>query len=296
MTIQKALIEQRRAAQAERMRVAEDRWRRFQAANRKRYADRTARRLSPRLTRLLARAKNPGRVLLLRLSGLWEPDLDASLGSTPGRTAVLGDYVRLGPNPAAQPRALFDQSWYLEHAPALAGSLWAPLAHYLVVGEGHNLSPHPLLDAPTYRARHGARMSHGKLTALQHFLFEGAAEGANPHPLFDVRFYVGQCEALAISGENPLIHYLRTGWREGLEPHPLFAGDWYLEKHPTAQAAGIAPLLNYVTTGAAEGFRPAPALRRRELPQAASRRPARRGLERLPHQRRPRPEEPNTTL
>jgi hypothetical protein len=253
-----ALIERRRALDDERARLAEKRWTAFQAANLRRYGARLAARPPRGLVRLLARAKTPGRVLLLRTSGLWEADLEASLGSAPGPTLSLGDYVAAGPDAAAQPRALFDQSWYLGTAPALAGSLWPPLAHYLVVGDSHNLSPHPLLDGPTYRGRHGARMSAGRMTALEHFLFEGAREGANPHALFDVRFYVGQSEELSESGENPLIHYLRGGWRQGLEPHPLFAGAWYLETYPHARAAEVAPLLHYVTTGAAEGLHPHP--------------------------------------
>lgn len=253
-----AVIAERAAAQAERVRLAEDRWTRFQAANRKRHAGRAGKRFSPAVARLLARAKTPGRILLLRASGLWEPDLGEGVGSAPGPAVTLEAYVAAGPDPAFQPRALFDQSWYLDRAPALAGSRWPPLAHYLVVGDGHSLSPHPLLDAPAYRARHGAAMSAGRLTALEHFLFEGAAEGANPHPLFDVRHYVGQSDDLAASGENPLMHYLRTGWREGLEPHPLFAGGWYLERYPHARATGIAPLLHYVTSGAGEGLDPHP--------------------------------------
>ncbi|MDB5436135.1 MAG: hypothetical protein JWR47_2392, partial [Phenylobacterium sp.] len=65
-----ALIERRRAAQAERTRVAEERWTRFQAANRQRYGARVVRRLQPGAARLLARAKTPGRILLLSRSGL----------------------------------------------------------------------------------------------------------------------------------------------------------------------------------------------------------------------------------
>jgi hypothetical protein len=253
-----ALIERRRAARDAEVARGEQRWKAFQVASRARYAGRAARRLKPRLAQLMARAKTPGRVLLLQLSGLWEPELAVSLGSTPGPTVALKAYVAAGPDAGAQPRGLFDQSWYLERAPALAGSLWPPLAHYLVVGDGHNLSPHPLLDGPAYRAKHGAGMSVARLSALEHFLFEGAAQGANPHPLFDVRHYVGQSDELARTGENPLIHYLRTGWREGLEPHPLFAGAWYLARNPHAEAAGVAPLLHYVTTGAAEGLDPHP--------------------------------------
>jgi hypothetical protein len=253
-----ALIQRRRAAQADRGRVAASRWTRFQAASAKRYAGRTERRLPGGVLRLLARAKAPGRMLLLQASGVWEPGLEESLGSLAGPAATLSDYVKAGPNPSVQPRALFDQSWYLAHAAGLAGSQWAPLAHYLVVGDGHNLSPHPLLDAPAYRGRHGAKMAARRLTALEHFLFEGAAQGASPHPLFDVAFYVGQSEAVAETGENPLTHYLRIGWREGLDPHPLFAGAWYLAQNPDAAAADIAPLMHYVLSGAAEDRDPHP--------------------------------------
>ena len=253
-----ALMARRRAAREALERLGEARWQAFQAASRKRYAGRAARRAPPPLARWLARGKTPGRILLLRLSGLWEPGLDVSLGSTPGPALGLTSYERAGPDPAAQPAALFDQSWYLKTAPALAGSRWPPLAHYLVVGDSHGLSPHPLFDLAAYRVRHGAQMRASQLTALEHFLFQGAAAGDDPHPLFRVRDYVAQSDELAETGENPLIHYLRKGWREGLEPHPLFAGAWYLERHPHAAAAGVAPLLHYLTVGAAEGLDPHP--------------------------------------
>jgi hypothetical protein len=247
---------QRRTAHLERLHIAEGRWRRFQEAARNRGGG--TRRLPDAVARLLARAKTPGRTLLLQTSGLWDERIDVSLGSMPGPAAGLAEYVRAGPDPTAQPRALFDQSWYLSCAPNLAGSRWALLAHYLIVGDGHNLSPHPLFDAPAYRARHGAAMRAARQTALEHFLAEGAAAGANPHPLFDVRHYVGRCDEVALTGENPLVHYLRKGWREGHDPHPLFAGDWYLARHPAARDADVAPLLHYVTTGWAQGADPHP--------------------------------------
>lgn len=258
-----SLLKQRRAAHAQRVAVAADRWSRFQAASRQRYG------AQPRRSILLskgpfgrgsrlARAKTPGRILLLKASKLWDHGLGESLGSTPGPAASLYAYVAAGPDPGVQPRALFDQAWYLQRAPGLTGSRWPPLAHYVVLGDSHNLSPHPLLDAPAYRARRGAQMAARQFTALEDFLFGGAAEGADPHPLFDVRYYVGQSEAVAASGENPLIHYLRIGWREGLEPHPLFAGSWYLEQNPDAAESGVAPLLHYVLTGAAQGRDPHP--------------------------------------
>lgn len=242
----------RQAAWRERQRLADDRWRRFQAANRKRYASLAARAMPAAATRLLARGKAPGRVLLLAASGTWDAAIETGLGSRPGEASDLLDYVRAGPDGAAQPRALFDQAWYLENAPALAGSRWAPLAHYLVLGDLEGRSPHPLIDPRRLRA------PGDRLTVLQRFLFQAAAEGIDPHPLFDLRFYVGQSEELAETGENPLIHYLRQGWREGRDPHPLFANAWYLSRTPGVAEAAVAPLLHYVTVGAAAGADPHP--------------------------------------
>jgi hypothetical protein len=250
------LMARRRALKAERERLAQDRWLRFQAASRRRYGPRAGRALPLRVGHLLARAKWPGRALLLAASGAWHASLLTGLGESPGPASSLAAYVRAGPDPAVRPRALFDQAAYLSENPALAGSAWAPLAHYLVLGDRDGRDPHPLLDVAAYRAQVGDHL--GRLTALQHFLFRGAAEGLDPHPLFDLRFYVGQCEAVAQSGENPLVHYLREGWRQGLDPHPLLAGTWYLERYPQAAAAGVAPLLHYVAHGAAQGLDPHP--------------------------------------
>ncbi|MET0271860.1 MAG: glycosyltransferase family 4 protein [Phenylobacterium sp.] len=206
----------------------------------------------------MARGKTPGRMLLLATSGAWLPELEQGLGSIAAPALGLAGYVRAGPDPAAQPRALFDQAWYLDRATGLAGSRWPPLAHYLTLGDAAGLSPHPLFDARRYRARHGEALAATGLTALQHFLAHGAAQGADPHPLFDVKHYIGQSDSLADSGENPLVHYLAGGWREGLEPHPMFDGAWYLARYPQAAQAAIAPLLHYVTAGAREGFDPHP--------------------------------------
>ncbi|WP_395673845.1 glycosyltransferase family 4 protein [Phenylobacterium sp.] len=246
------IIARRRAAHEERRQLAADRWARFQVANRRRYGSRDLTVAPPALGRLLARGKWPGRAALIALSGLWNGDLDVALDSLGGEPDGLAAYVQAGSDPKAQPRALFDQGWYLSQAPGLAGGRWAPLAHYLVLGALEGKSPHPLFDPARFRG--GAP----RLTPLQRYLFGGAAAGADPHPLFDLRWYVGQCEAVAQNGEDPLVHYLRQGWREGLDPHPLFAGAWYLQRTRGAAEAGIAPLLHYVRIGAEQGADPHP--------------------------------------
>lgn len=275
------LLAQRRAAARRRRAQAEDRWRRFQQAAARRAGLRERSRLEHRFDRALARGKWPGRMLQITRSGLWRPRLGQSLGYGGGATWSLLRYVRAGPDPAARPRALFDQAWYLDQNPELAGGAWAPLAHYLAVGDAQGRAPHPLFDAQGYRARHGVKLAASRLTALGHFEAIGATEGFDPHPLFDMRHYVGQCEAVAQSGENPLAHYLRAGWREGLDPHPLFAGDWYRRRHEGVDAQS-APLLHYVVHGAAQGLDPHPLFDARAY-AASLREGLRGGLDPLTH-------------
>ena len=202
-----------------------------------------------RVDNLLGKGAWPVRALLISRSGLWLPGLKSGLGADPARAVGLLSYVRSGPDPAVQPKALFDQAWYLANHRELADSRWPPLVHYLVEGDRDGATPHPLFDLHGYRSRHAVKIAASRQTALQHFLFAGAGQGFDPHPLFDLRYYVGQCAEVARTGENPLIHYLRKGWREGLDPHPLFSGVRYLERNPHAAGAGTAPLLHFVTAG-----------------------------------------------
>lgn len=238
--------------------AATERWRRYRETRAQTASPLALPRLSQRLAKTLARGKWPGRALLISMSGVWRPETLSGLGGEPGLTRGLRDYVQAGPDDAALPRALFDQGAYLARAPELAGSRWAPLAHYLTLGDASGLDPHPLVHVADYRLRHGAAVEASGLSVLQHYLLVGAAQGFDPHPLFDVRHYVAQCQTVADSGEDPLSHYLREGWRQGFDPHPLFANDWYLQRHPEVAAAGISPLLDYVTGGAELGRDPHP--------------------------------------
>jgi hypothetical protein len=248
----------RRLLHMARVATANGRWRRYQEAAARRGWDRERGRVERRMDLILAHSRWMGRVALFLRCGLWDLHIKTALGGQAARTLGVISYAQAGPDPEAHPRALFDQAWYLERNPDLVAKGWCPLAHYLTVGDAAGCDPHPLFDLADYRARHAVKIAACGLTALQHFVYSGAREGFAPHPLFDVRHYVGQCEAVAVSGENPLAHYLRQGWREGLDPHPLFAGDWYLAHSPDARAADIAPLLHYVLVGSAEGRSPHP--------------------------------------
>ncbi|MBC7167447.1 glycoside hydrolase family 99-like domain-containing protein [Phenylobacterium sp.] len=252
------LLDRRRRGHLQAAAVAADRWRRYREAAGRRAGGLSLPRLARRAHPVLARGKWPGRALLIQLSGVWDPGQTRSLGREAAPASTLADYVRAGPDPLFAPRALFDQAAYVERNPEIRGSRWAPLAHYLVLGDAAGRDPHPLVSVVDYRLRHGEELEATGLTVLQHFLLGGAARGLDPHPLFYIRYYVGQCEAVAATGENPLLHYLREGWRQGFDPHPLFANDWYLDRYPETAVAGTAPLLDYVSAGADAGRDPHP--------------------------------------
>lgn len=253
-----ALLAKRRDLHRARRVVAEDRWNRFRKAAARRVGVADKGEAEQRFDLMLARAKWPGRAALIARSGLWDVRLKTGVGRDGGLVKGLVDYVRAGPDAGAHPKALFDQAWYVQRNDDLAGSRWAPLAHYLVAGDKEGRDPHPLFDLKDYRSRHAVKVAATGLTALQHFVHRGVTEGYDPHPLFDVRYYVGQAEEVADSGENPLLHYLREGWRKGYEPHPLFNGSWYLAINADVAETGIAPLLHYAASGASEGRSPHP--------------------------------------
>lgn len=252
------LLAKRRDLHRARRVAAEDRWNRFRKAAARRVGLAEKGPAEQRFDIMLARGKWPGRAALIARSGLWDFRLNRSVGRDGGGVRGLVSYVRAGPDASANPKALFDQAWYLEKNTDLVGTRWAPLAHYLVAGDKEGRDPHPLFDLKDYRSRHAVKIAATGLSALQHFVHKGAIEGFDPHPLFDVRYYVGQAEEVAASGENPLIHYLREGWRKGYEPHPLFSGRWYLATNPDVAETDAAPLLHYAASGAAEGRSPHP--------------------------------------
>ena len=55
----------------------------------------------------------------------------------------------------------------------------------------------------------------GRIDPWEHYLAYGAAEGRNPHPLFDTAYYLKQCPEVATGRLNPLIHFFQAGAAQG---------------------------------------------------------------------------------
>ncbi len=194
--------------------------------------------------RLLLRLGVSGEVRLIVDSGLWRGD----------DLVDIAAYVRRRTDPAAAPKALLDQAWYLASQPEAVGFGRSPLVHYLTRGMAADAAPHPLFDPVFYRRRNAAAL--GEASPLLHFVYAGAWQGRDPHPLFDLAHYAAQRPDLA-PGEDPVSHYVRAGWRAGLSPHPLFDPAWYRRQTPQ-RAAEVAPLIHYLTEGWRQGLSPHP--------------------------------------
>lgn len=241
-------------------------------------------RISQAIDRALVRLGALGQAVVILRSGVWR--------AGGGRGEIL-DYVRRRADPGAAPAALFDQTWYLETYPDVAGRRMSPLVHYLIAGGREGRAPGPLFDAAHYQRHNAVDLAATSVTGLEHFARRGAAEGRSPHPLFDIPFYLAQDPSLEpgedpvshylreggrlglsphplvdpawyaeqtgdLAGQPALLHYLTIGWRRGYSPHPLFEPAWYLEQWPDVAESGLPPLMHFLTVGGFEGRSPSP--------------------------------------
>lgn len=251
-----ALLARRRELFLVRRTVAEDRWRRYCEAAGRRMWDRQRGAAEQRLDNLLARGKWPGRVLLLARSGLWNPRIRTGLGGVAGPALDIVSYVRAGPRADANPRALFDQAFYLERYPDVAAAGLCPLVHYILQGGAELRDPHPLFNARFYVEHNRIDLGETGLTPLEHYMRIGAFAGLDPHPLFRTDHYLTQAVDLFGTREAPLAHFLRVGAASGLSPHPLFEPTYYASQLGGEVAAN--PLLHFLLEGSARGLKPNP--------------------------------------
>lgn len=150
---------------------------------------------------------------------------------------------------------LFDPNWYRGQCNMSFEDAEEAWSHYLAVGVGKGLDPHPLFSADHYRAQTGLPEN---TDPLEHFIVGGATQGISPHPHFDSGWYLKRYEDVSQAGVNPLEHYLRHGAGEGRNPNPGFFSSWYLDENPDVAAAGMNPLVHWVVFGEQEGRRTSP--------------------------------------
>lgn len=103
--------------------------------------------------------------------------------------------VVVDPEQRIRDSGLFDEQWYLSQVgePLPAGT--DPLTHYLEVGQGAGISPHPVFDVDSYvqtlaDRKMKASSEVAPSAALLHYLTVGAARGVGAHPMVDTAGYL----------------------------------------------------------------------------------------------------------
>jgi GT2 family glycosyltransferase/glycosyltransferase involved in cell wall biosynthesis len=150
----------------------------------------------------------------------------------------------------ADPRSLFDETWYRAHGPAFEGDAYE---HFATIGWRRGRDPHPLFSVAHYLRQVPEPLTAGE-NPLEHYLRPGPATAYSPHVLFDAEFYAAKYGD-SIGDHNPLLHYLRTGAHCGFAPNAFFDSAQYLKECPDVKASGMNPLVHYARSGGTEQAR-----------------------------------------
>lgn len=115
---------------------------------------------------------------------------------------------------------LFEEAWYLEAYPDVAGSEHAPIDHYLRFG---------------------------------------AVEGRRPNPYFDPAWYLASYEDARESRHDPLAHYISVGAPQNYRPCANFDPAWYAHRHRTSLKPGQSVLEHFRQHGGGDALAAEPA-------------------------------------
>ncbi len=152
-------------------------------------------------------------------------------------------------------RVVFDNDYYYQANPQLAGSGLLSAMDYFLFGAGEGRDPHPLFST-SYYLEQNADVRKNRCNPLLHYVGYGAREGRNPHPLFDGAYYQEKYPDVQRKRENPLLHYLRLGQYEHRQPSPLFDPEFYRATQVDVIHAGNGALTHYLQHGFREGRAP----------------------------------------
>lgn len=247
-------------------------------------------------------ARDPQAALAVRSAGIdlpWSGDA-ITLADVAARVAGA-DTSPDGPDLAADYRlirlgGLFDERFYLDRYPDVAGAEIDPLLHYLVAGEDEGRCPSYYFDPALYRAgghggagvsllsrylraTDGARVATGihfdgawyagtyaiGLDELPLRDFMANRRTRSPNPYFDVERYLERYADLR-DLHDPYMHFAEWGVREGRQASSAFHGKFYRQTYLADDASENA-FLHFLTAGRHLGHLPTPA---RETPSVAS--------------------------
>jgi glycosyltransferase involved in cell wall biosynthesis len=137
---------------------------------------------------------------------------------------------------ALRASGLFDENYYLNAYPDVAGADIPPLEHFFKVGYREGRQPNPFFN-PDWYLRHNPDVAEAGMQPLLHFLLQGDRMGLDPGPLFDTAWF--RAHYGVPESENTLARYLRLRLETPLSPIQDFDAEFYAAKSPDVVAARI---------------------------------------------------------
>ena len=167
--------------------------------------------------------------LFLKTSGFFDQAyyLDTNPDIAGSNVDPFEHFFLYGFREARKPNLAFDSRWYLEAYPEVKAADVNPLLHFALAGEREGRRPNLLFETEWYRKRHGLDEDD---SALLHYL-AARNDGASPIPQFDPVYYLATYPDVAVAGIDPFEHYMLAGFAEGRNPSKEFDTNFYVRRY-----------------------------------------------------------------
>ncbi len=167
--------------------------------------------------------------LFLKTSGYFDQVyyLDTNPDIAGSNVDPFEHFFLYGFREARKPNLAFDSRWYLEAYPEVKAADVNPLLHFALAGEREGRRPNLLFETEWYRKRHGLDEND---SALLHYL-AARNDGASPIPQFDPVYYLATYPDVAVAGIDPFEHYMLAGFAEGRNPSKEFDTNFYVRRY-----------------------------------------------------------------
>jgi glycosyltransferase involved in cell wall biosynthesis len=141
-----------------------------------------------------------------------------------------------------RPNTYFDPTWYLGRYPDVLAQAAQPLLHFILHGEQQGYMPCPLFDPVWYRQRYGVAAEEN---TLAHYLHRRTTTPLSPLGAFDAEFYAAANPDLAEAGVDLFEHFFNQGFKECRNPSAAFDVKFYTQRY-LRHLPGEHPFLHYL--------------------------------------------------
>jgi len=145
---------------------------------------------------------------------------------------------------------LFDEKYYLETNPDVAGYSGTPLAHFIRYGWREGRNPHLLFNVTYYCQQFE---NYPRVNPLVHFQLIGRRQEKSPTRWFSYDHYLSRNTDVLTAKIEPYEHFVKYGVAENRSASDQFDGLQYIARYSDVRRSGMPALYHYLRYGLAEG-------------------------------------------